>query len=439
VIDQEIAVITRMVQLGSVLKYDHLLRPELFNVTNREIYTGLRLYEQQYGVCMDEPTFRFQFPDFAWSPNDVQVEWFADELTQSYVAAKMRTLIADIDLEGNPKQAARTLEQALIDLYPYTGDAVGARVKLQENIRSRIRRLFEKKVTTTGISGITTGFACIDKYTNGTQREEIEIWAARPGNTKSLTLLYGAYMASLQGKRVSFISPEMSEMEQGIRLDAMMLHFPMMLLQSGRMSDDDRADYLERANEMLAQERVDIDFRDTIELRRKFTTGDMHRIIESDKPDIIMIDGLLLIEPVKQTKDIRSRVTTVMEELKTIASSTGVPIRLAHQINREPEKRMVNTRAKAGTTKSPLDGIPRLHELAEAGATEQFASRVICMRYFESRIYYAIRKNRNGPEGKFVRVDVDINVGRFDNEVEVFENDDNTHSADSEVADEFGF
>jgi replicative DNA helicase len=421
VIEHEVAILSRMVQTGTVLRYDHLLRPEFFSVTNREVYAMLRTYELQYGVCMDEATFLHQVPGFAWSPSNVQVEWYADELCQSFVQAKAQSALNEIDLEGNPKAAVKDLSNKLYELLPYIGDAVGDKVALFEHARERLRRAREHR-TTEEISGVTTGFSILDRYTNGTQREEIEIWAARPGNTKSLTLLYGAYHACIsQGLRISFISPEMSAYEHGIRLDSMHYHLSSMKLQSGRMTDEELEVYADLTEDTLAQLKTDIAFRDSIALRRKFTTGDVHRIVEADKPDLIMIDGLLLIDSVRPSKDIRSRVTNVMEELKSICASTGVPIRIAHQVNREPEKRI--TRSTKAKGSSPLDPIPQLHELAEAGSTEQYASRVICMRYFEGRIYYAIRKNRNGPEGKFVSVAADIDVGRFTDERELTEDD----------------
>jgi replicative DNA helicase len=417
VVKHENAVISRMVQTGSVLRYDHLLRPEYFNGFNVDVYKALRLYEQTYGVCMDTKTFRHQFENFVWIENEIQVEWYADELAQDYVKGQVSKLLAETmeSIEENPKVVTSDLLDKLRELSPFLTDAVAGRVGLTAHGRTRALEL-RKKFTDVkdDLSGITTGFSIIDAKTNGTQPGEIEFYVARPGNGKSLALLWSCYQAVLQGKRVSLISPEMSAYEMGLRLDAMMFHMSSMTMQSGRMSMEDIEDYSDKIEAMIDNMPGDIMFRDTEKLRRKFTTGDVRRIIEEDKPDLVAIDGILLINPIAKYKDTRNRVINIMDELKEIVVSTQVPMRLAHQVNRESEQRV--GRRKGKEEPSPLAAIPQLHELAESGSTEQYANRVIALRYTGGRLYFAIRKNRNGPEGDFFSAKFEIDIGKVSDE-----------------------
>ncbi len=405
----EVEAITRMVQLGSVRKYDHLLRPEYFNEGNREIYEALRTYEAMYGTCMDEPTFRLQWPDFDWTPAERQIEWLADELGQGFVATRLRDIWTDAEpvLDDNPREMYKALQEKLLELRAFVGDPVGEKVGLISHARQRLARAREHRVVE-GLSGITTGFALLDDVTNGTQRGEIELYVARPGMGKSLTLLYGCYCAWRdQGKRVSFISPEMTAYEMGIRLDSMHLHLSSMRMQSGRMQDDELTIYSDNVEEWIEEMKNDIIFREAHGLGRRFTTGDLARIIEADNCDLLAVDGLMLIDPIVPGKDVRTRLVNLMEEVKSLTTRTGVPIRMAHQANRSSETQTTKKRKDI----NPTDVLPELHHLAESGATEQYANRVITMTYWEGRMYYAVRKNRMAPTGRMFSVNYLIDTG----------------------------
>jgi hypothetical protein len=151
----------------------------------------------------------------------------------------------------------------------------------------------------------------------------------------------------------------------------------------------------------------DIIFREAHGLGRRFTTGDLARIIEADNCDLLAVDGLMLIDPIVPGKDVRTRLVNLMEEVKSLTTRTGVPIRMAHQANRSSETQTTKKRKDI----NPTDVLPELHHLAESGATEQYANRVITMTYWEGRMYYAVRKNRMAPTGRMFSVNYLIDTG----------------------------
>ena len=414
--NHEVLILARMVQVGSVRKYDHILRAEYFTGFNADIYGALRSYEAQYGVCMDRATFCHQFPEFPWVEDNVQIEWYADELKQAFTLHKVGKYLHDTSeaLEANPIAVTNELITNLTNLVPYISNAIIGQTEVVGHRQQRSQKFKADRIHEESFVGITTGFPLLDKYFNGTQSGEIELYVARPGNGKSLILLYGCYKAWQQGKRVSFVSPEMSAYEMGIRFDSMSTHMSSMRMYSGNMTDDEIEVYDNFTESMLDEMRHDIIFYDSERLGRKFTTGDIRRIIETDKPEIIAIDGILLLEPNAKYKDTRNRVINIMDELKEIVVQTKVPMRLAHQANRESEQRGASKKKD----RTPMDAIPQLHELAESGSTEQYANRVICMRLEGKRLYYAIRKNRRGPFDRFMSVDFDIDTGTVSDERE---------------------
>lgn len=399
-------IILRLVQAGSLAKYSHLVKVEFFTADYyREIFNMLVQYEMQFNKCMSPDTFKLQWPDFDYIELTEDVEWYADELEADYLAAQLQTITQTIEelRELDPKKAILELEREIVKLRPYVVKSISSGVDLYAHQTERAKLISTRRVLE-GLSGITTGFAEIDELTSGTQRGEIELLVARPGNGKSLLLLWGAHMATLQGKRVSFISPEMTAFEMGLRLDSMQHHLSMMRLQSGRMTDDEIAWY----NDQTQKASRGIQFYESFS-RGRFTTADVMSIVRNDAPDIVMIDGLLLVDPIKETRDTRTRLMALMEELKTGVTDTGVPIRAAHQSNRNPDTQT----SKKQRDNNPLLALPELHHLAESGATEQYANRVMTFHYMpaDKRMFVAIRKNRNAPSGRIFSFRYEIDTG----------------------------
>lgn len=401
-------IILRLVQAGSLAKYSHLVKVEFFTADYyREIFDMLLIYEAQFNKCMSPDTFRMQWPDFDYLELTEDVEWYADELEADYLASRLQTITKTTEelRELDPKKAILELEREIITLRPYVIKTISSGVDLYTHQTERAKILSSRRVIE-GLSGITTGFEEIDELTSGTQRGEIELLVARPGNGKSLLLLWGAHMATLQGKRVSFISPEMTAFEMGLRLDSMQHHLSMMRLQSGRMTDDE----IEWYNDQAQTASRGIQFYESFS-RGRFTTADIAAIVRNDSPDIVMIDGLLFTDPMREGRDTRNRLMYLMDELKAIVTQTNIPIRAAHQSNRNPDTQTSKKQRDA----NPLLALPELHHLAESGATEQYANRVMTFHYMPSdkRMFVAIRKNRNAPSGRIFSFRYDIDTGHL--------------------------
>lgn len=413
----ELECISRIVQTGQAVRHQHILKSEYFNTSNAEIVMALMTFEKQYGAVMDEPTFRMQFPDFDWSPNENQVEWYADELAQSFVEEQVRKIMDDTNAElaNDPKKTARDTFERLQKLQQYIGDPLRAEIGLADQVFARIERIRARRTSFAeelGIAGTTTGLRLIDEISGGTHPGEIELYVARPGVGKTQTLLYGAYCAWMQGKKISIISPEMNAWEVGLRFDAFHFHNSQRRMLQGTMTDEEMDEFTALAEEMQQQMKHDIKFRDAESLHRRFNVADVRKIVTNDQCDILIIDGLLLVDPVyteqdaKIRPDVRIRLLRVMEDLKSIVAEQQVAIRAAHQANRETEQR-----GQRRQNAQPGDGLPELWQLAESGSTEQYANRVITMDYRDGRMWFAVRKNRNGPQGRLLSADFNFDRG----------------------------
>lgn len=398
--------LSRLVLTNELPPTDPMLREEYLDAHTSE-WTFLREYYALHGVYPNKATFLTQFPHFDFVDTEVTAQWLADEVAQDFLGLKVSAAMGKVlDAAGNPRASIDVALDEFRKLLAYTSvhnrgiDLFDTAPRIEEALRRR---------NLLGLSGITNGLDLLDEVTQGTQPGEIEIYYARPGMGKSLILLYGAYAAARSGYDVAMFSPEMSSFEMGARLDSMQIHSSSSKFMAGNVDADEIAEY-----QMHVQAHRDtfpnlppIRFFEPTMFGRAFTTADVHRVALNDQPALICIDGLMLLEPAKADKDPRKRIINIMTELKEITTTTGIPLRLAHQANRESVlgRRVRNTILD--------DVLPQLSHMAESGSVEQYANRAFALTQLGPRFFMAVRKNRNGPQGRFVSFRVDIDTGRY--------------------------
>jgi len=400
--------ISRMVIAQELLPDDYALKAEYFAAFPDE-WDFLKTYHKRFRTLPNVATFVGQFPDFPFQQTDRTAQWLLDEVEQDFTGTLVASLLREVsDLnEINPREAVKELGHKANNLVLHT-----ATMRLRHEIESHSFpedsvewRKQLAKITT----GVPTGFALLDEVTFGTQPGELEIWFARPGEGKSLMLLNSAIGAQRAGFTVSYVSPEMTNRENDYRYAALTVHVSSSGMFSGNLTDADYNEFAARMKEFdeKKDDLGELYFRDAFGHGGRFKTSDIRRIIQEDRPHIVIIDGLMLIEPVLPNRDPRIRIINIMEELKAIATDTGVPIRLAHQANRESD-----VKATRKHKKYALDElIPDLSHLAESGSVEQYANKVIAIKQSHGRTYLALRKNRNGRCPRFISFFHDIDHG----------------------------
>ena len=404
-LSNELSLFGRMIDTKS----RHAIPPEHF-IQYPEVYEFFNAYEKQFGKLPNRATVVEQC-GVELPETNIDLQWLADEVREAYVASVGKTiaytLMDSLNKEdANPSVIVAEQIAQMQKLNSHLGNNNDEGIDLlssrERMIEEMLRRLEAKE------SGITLGMKLLDEAAiGGTKPGELEVYIGRPGDGKTLFLLHSSYHAAKTGHHVAFFSPEMDEHELRSRLDTMHYHFSNRSLVG--LPTREFIDFY--ADETAQREPI----AGTIRLHRpnggRITTTDIARVIERDKPDIVVIDGLLFVAPMQQTKDIRTRMVAVIEELKMIVDTTRCPIRAAHQANRQAE--VGGRRAREATYFSRL---PELHHAAESGAVEQFSNRVIAVKHMEGRTYFAVIKNRNGPKGLFCSFQNDIDTGTIRDE-----------------------
>jgi replicative DNA helicase len=242
------------------------------------------------------------------------------------------------------------------------------------------------------LTGLTTGFAELDKLTSGLQPSDLIIVAARPSMGKTSLCLTLAQNAAIQANAVvGVFSLEMSKEALVMRMLCSEGHVDAHRFRAGFLSRDEWA-RLAGALGTLSETKIFID--DTpgisvLEMRAKAR----RLAAEQKRLDLIIVDYLQLMSgSSKRSESRQQEVSQISRELKGLAKELNVPLVALSQLSRAPEAR--------------TDHRPQLSDLRESGAIEQDAD-VVAFIYREEQYNRTeenagiaeviIAKQRNGP------------------------------------------
>jgi len=289
------------------------------------------------------------------------------------------------------------------------GDAVAALKDLVEETYKQLEDLDGRMVT-----GIETGFFELDEMTNGLQKGEMIIIAARPSMGKTaFTLNIAEHIGLVSKKPVAVFSLEMSKHQLAQRLMSSHSGVDSSRIRRGMLGRDDLSRLAQSVIE-LSDSPIYID--DTPGLSLLPLRAKARRLVFEKDVSAIMIDYLQLMSaPGAESR--QQEVSNLSRGLKALARELDIPVVCLSQLNRQSEAR---------------DGHrPRMSDLRESGSIEQDAD-VVMMLHRES--YYhrndpdwelenpekaneaeiIIAKQRNGPVGT-VRLVFDGSTTRFRN------------------------
>ncbi|HEY8302744.1 MAG TPA: replicative DNA helicase [Jatrophihabitans sp.] len=249
----------------------------------------------------------------------------------------------------------------------------------------------DKISSTGGIgTGIPTGFAQLDEYTNGLHPGQMITVAGRPGSGKSTLALDMARSSAVKnGKPTVIFSLEMSKIEIMMRMFSAEATVSLANMRSGHMSDQDWTRLARRSSE-LAEAPLFID--DSPNLTMMEIRAKARRLKQRHDLQMVVIDYLQLMTSGKRVESRQQEVSEFSRAVKLLAKELEVPVIVLSQLNRGPEQR---------TDKKPM-----LSDLRESGSIEQDSDVVLLVHrpdLYEPETERAgeadliLSKHRNGP------------------------------------------
>ena len=230
------------------------------------------------------------------------------------------------------------------------------------------------------ISGITTGFADLDRQTSGLHNSDLIIVAARPAMGKSALAINIATNAALKDKvPVVIFNLEMSKEQVVNRILCSEAMVDGNKIRTGQIEDDDWMK-LATASGILSEAPIYID--DTpgisiMEIRAKCRKLKMEKNI-----GLVVVDYLQLVQGSSGKKNAsrEQEISEISRSLKILAKELDVPVIALSQLSRAAEQRKEDHR-------------PMLSDLRESGAIEQDAD--IVMFIYREDYYNPETENKN--------------------------------------------
>jgi replicative DNA helicase len=272
---------------------------------------------------------------------------------------------------------------------------------LQAQLMLAIKSIEELYNRRGGITGLPTGFAELDKMTDGLHPGEMVVIAARPSMGKTALAMNIAEHVALEAKQpVAVFSLEMSSSQLVQRMLCSRARVNLANVRNGFLQNSDFA-ALTTAASKLAESKMFID--DSHDLSILELKAKCRRMKAQHNIQAVFIDYLqLLRSTTRRAQDNRQlEIAEISSGVKGLAKELNIPIVVLAQLNRNPEGR-------TGESK----GRPRLSDLRESGSIEQDADLVgllVREEYYadteedkkesEGKATLIIAKQRNGPVG----------------------------------------
>lgn len=242
--------------------------------------------------------------------------------------------------------------------------------ELMYTVMSDIDRKFQNG---SDIPGIKTGFNTLDKATNGYQKGDLWIMAARPSMGKTLFNLN--LLANLpKGNNALMFELEMTKEKIGNRLLSARSKVHSKILARGKLTEEEFKSVSFYCNEMAQKDNVYLNCKTGIGLG--YIRSEAKKIKIKYGLDVIFVDHIGLLKG-SNPHNKNLEIGELTSGLKSIAKDLDVCIVILSQLSRACELRQ--------------DKHPMLSDLRDSGNLEQDADTVM-MLYRDD--YYAEREQR---------------------------------------------
>ena len=325
--------------------------------------------------------------------------FYIDIIKQRYHLRRLIETAEKIAEEGFDSSSSLddVLDHAEKEILEVTRSRRASEFQSSKEVVSRvIKELVALRESDNHITGVRTGYQDLDRMTNGFQRGDLIILAARPAMGKTaLALNLGMYTALRNPGAVAFFSLEMPAESLMKRLLSAKSQVEGNKLRGGNISDDELNRLNEACNELGAA-KIFIDDSASIKVSQIFSK--CRKLMSEYGLSLIVIDYLQLISGSGRGggDNRQQEVSEISRNLKILAKEMNCPVIALSQLSRSVEQR---------TDKQPM-----LSDLRESGAIEQDAD-IVMFLYRED--YY--KKTSEQEERSDINEVVDLNLAKHRN------------------------
>jgi replicative DNA helicase len=320
---------------------------------------------------------------------------------EEWVKRKLRQSLLDANehLKQNVMSSLEVMQLHTSNLEALDAMLTGNQLPTLKRIASEVMTKLLDKREGRAEAGISTGYRSVDNMLGYLMPSTLNIIAARPAMGKTAFSLSLAINMAKAGKRVLFLSLEMSDEELVVRMLSSLaeVHNTMILKTPSRLTDQQVDALYKTCDEIGKLPMTVIDDGD-------MRIGKIKSYIQRTNAEVVFIDYLQIITPSLPIHIANQNqfFEDLTRDLKIIAKAHRLPMVVMSQLSRANESR-ANKR-------------PMLSDLRSSGGIEQNADTVTFLhrpKYYDKNIdddstEIIIAKNRNGMVGECKLKFIDI-------------------------------
>ena len=378
---------------------DNNITKEYFTEYSEE-YDFVYEHYNTYKQVPDVESLLSKFPEFNVLDVSESDLYLVNTIREEYLYTKSVPVIKQAAklLQVDANEASRYLQSELVNITPnFVTPAVDI-----IHTTSRLD-IFKHKLEHKDEWFIPTGFPELDDIIGGWQRgEEFVVIVARTGNGKSWVLVKMAQHAWQIGKRVGYISPEMSPDKIGYRFDTLNHNFSNKALLRANEEEITKEEYEEYFEE-LSKHDNDFLVSTPLHFNKQITVSKLKTYIVQNKLDLLAIDGITYLTDERYHKgdSKTTSLTNISEDLFSLSCELKVPIIVVVQSNR-------------GGIKDNSDAAPDLEDIRDSDGISHNSTKVLALKQKgEDGLIMEIKKHRDGQFGGKLTYLWDIDHGKF--------------------------
>jgi len=311
---------------------------------------------------------------------------------EDWVKRKLRKLLIDTNeqLRHNAKSSLEIMQAHTSKLESLDAMLTGNQLPTLKRITGEVMTKLIDRREGRSEAGISTGYRSVDNLLGYLMPSTLNIIAARPAMGKTAFSLSIAVNMAKAGKRVLFLSLEMSDEELVVRMLSRLaeVHNTMILKTPAHLTDQQMNVLFKTSDEIAKLPMTVVDDGD-------MRIGKIKSYIQRTNAEVVFIDYLQIISPsiAAHVANQNQFFEDLTRDLKIIAKAHRLPMVVMSQLSRANETR-ANKR-------------PMLSDLRSSGGIEQNADTVTFLhrpKYYDQSLEddateIIIAKNRNGMVG----------------------------------------
>lgn len=391
--------------LANILQNDDLLenlkiKPEMFSDGSVAIVIDFLL--NQGKVDLNALYHKARKTDNFMSVERIGSLYNSDEVYKSYFMQEQRDVmekhkIREINRITKEFQQSAMTERDRLYMVEEIEKVEQLSIKTENTLKNQLLEFVDNFLSDEPKKFIKTGLENVDRQIIGFEPTQLIIIGARPGAGKTAVALNMMYNIARNGYPVTFFSLETTDQKILERLVSSTSNVDMLkIIQKTNISDKEANRVMQTVDKIDKLHGTGFEIID----KAYVTQQDVRQAAmkQYDKPQVIFIDYLQLLNTDKSQKERRLDVEKLSRDLKIIAKENNCVIIALSQLSRGVEQRQ-NKR-------------PMLSDLRESGSIEQDANMVMFLYredYYDemlqdketgiSEVECNVAKNRDGVVG----------------------------------------